>query len=104
MLLGSWHVGKVASEVVFRTYFADLLAPAWHALLPTGRVWRRPKYLSLQAFFISAGLSYPAWRPALQAALARADLTDSQRLILQNYADLFEELIPLVSHRCCCCC
>ena len=102
VLLGFWHVVKVAAEALWSRFLNTFLAPAFHVLYPTSKVLTKPKLSTIFQFFNLLAVAYPSFRDQLLAAKEEADSlieraeTDSEVEIGYSYD--IKQLYYLLEH------
>ena len=96
VILGLWHPYKAALEAVWKKHAHTFLAPAFHALFPTGLCFAKPKLVTILVMFTYLRRVYPSIAGSLQMAIDSETRSQwkSNLIALQT---LFEYFIPVVS-------
>ena len=95
--LALWHTYKHACMHIWHTYSRELLAGLYHQLFPSG-IFKRKESLSCISVILSmVRIGYPLFKPDLDRALARSDLSTDAKHFLFNLKDLYSFYIPVVS-------
>ena len=96
IVLGNWHVYKMATTLLWRLAGADFIAPFFHSLFPRAAFRSNPR-LTIAARILSLiRLAYPSFKEDLHDAIQTATKTSSQYIHLLNLQYLCEWLIPKV--------
>ena len=94
--LGTWHVYKMATVLVWRLAAADFIAPLFHVLFPRAPFKESPR-LSVAARILSLiRLAYPSFKKELTEAIQTTPKSTSEYNHLLNLQYLCEWLIPKV--------
>ncbi len=95
--LAWWHSYKAAFLKMYQVFAKDFIAPLFHTLHPAGIFFPKPKYLAnVIQIFTYIRMSYPTFKPQLDAAFTDKKLKPHNLCHLQNLRTLCEFLIPAV--------
>jgi hypothetical protein len=101
--LGSWHVYKQATIVLWQHGLQRWFAPMFHFLFPNCKLFQGKIRLSKAVTLLSyVRLAYPRFRKSLESAIAALeDKPDGKFVValsnLKNLKEIMEYMIPVVS-------
>lgn len=96
VLLGSWHVYKMATTCIWRLAGPDFLGPLFHQMFPNSKYPSNPRLILASRILSMVRLAYPSFKPELKAAMEREGKTRFEKAHLRNLHDLCEWFIPKV--------
>jgi hypothetical protein len=109
LFLGTWHIFKVAAEVLWRSYLNTFIGPSFHQLFPQATILKKPKLSHIIHFFCLLMLSYNIWGALVNVAIKKLqqkmdteqDEEEKERIQLYlthtiNLKYLFSYFIPMV--------
>jgi hypothetical protein len=95
--LAWWHNYKWATGRIMVVFGNDFIGPMFHHLFPDRHYDTTKMSMSAKATYLQyIRLAYERFKPKLDQALQREDLTTKRRTILQNLSDLCTYFIPVV--------
>jgi hypothetical protein len=97
--LGIWHPYKQAVLTVWRLGCMHFLGPLYHAISPGGGLYKKPKLITLVAFFSYIRMAYIDSNIAIEIEEAIQDkgVNAKHRYHLKNLQSLLEFFIPAVT-------
>jgi hypothetical protein len=95
--LAWWHNYKWATGRIMVVFGNDFIGPMFHHLFPDRNYDTHKMSHTAKVTYLSyIRLAYARFKPKLDQALLRGDLTTKRRTILQNLSDMCTYFIPVV--------
>lgn len=98
VLLGSWHIYKMATTCVWRLAGPDFIGPLFHQMFPTSKYPTNPRLVLATRILSLIRLAYPSFKPEVESALGREAKSRFEKAHLANLRDLCEWFIPKVCY------
>jgi len=93
--LGTWHIYKHCSLLVWRKFADVFLAGLFHCLFPGSCFFTKPRLPTVTHVFVLLRMAYPSFRDELSQALYDIDPGKEKRCLL-NLQGLCQYFIPVV--------